>query len=60
MVGNEAGKADEGQCREEFESPDVEVECYSVCQEPYSHNFAIPVMCMGRPEGRSSHSFLYP
>lgn len=35
VMGNKAGKTDEGQCIEEFGSPD-EVECYSVCQEPYS------------------------
>lgn len=59
LVGNEAGKAEGGQCMEEFESPDEEVRCNSVCKEPYSHNLTIPIVCMGRLEGNSSHSLLY-
>ena len=28
---------------EEFESPDEEVKCHSVCREPYSCNLIIPL-----------------
>lgn len=34
VVGNEVGKVDGGQCIEEFERPNEEARCHSVCREP--------------------------
>ena len=34
VVGNEAGKVDGGQCTEEFETPNEEARCHSVCRQP--------------------------